>query len=144
MPLENFTVVLDLPVLWGDQDLLGHVNNTIHFKWFESARVRYWEDSGMRAVMEPRNWGPILASTSCDYLKQINYPDQIQTAVRVVELRRTSMIMQHQIYSTNNDAVAAQGTSAIVLFDYTEQTPQQIEGELRSMIAQFEGRSFDH
>jgi acyl-CoA thioester hydrolase len=143
VPLEKFPVALELPVLWADQDLFGHVNNTVYLKWFESARVRYWDDSQMRIFMEPKNWGPILASMSCDFLKQVNYPDQIQTAVRMMELGRSSMILEHSIFSAANDSVVAQGRSVIVLFDYTNQKPQRIDDEIRQSIAQFEGRSFD-
>ena len=143
MSLDNFSVTLDLPVLWADQDLFGHVNNTIYLKWFESSRVSYWDESGLRTIMEPQNCGPILASVSCDYLKQVNYPDRIQVGARMIELRRTSMILEHEIFSANNDAIAARGSSVVVLFDYTIHQPKRIEHELRSIIAQFEGRCLD-
>ena len=44
---EHFRVLLDWPVQWGDQDLFGHVNNTVYFRWFETARVDYLNRIGL-------------------------------------------------------------------------------------------------
>lgn len=138
MSLEGFPVVVQLPVLWGDQDLFGHVNNTIHLKWIESSRVAYWERGSMRDYMTPHDLGPILASVTCDYKLQIRYPDQIEVGARAAKVGRTSITMDHQIYSANHDAIAATGKSVIVLFNYASQRPQRIPDDLRAIIEQCE------
>ena len=33
----RFTVTLRLALQWGEMDAYGHANNTIYFRWFESA-----------------------------------------------------------------------------------------------------------
>ena len=35
--IEGFAVVERIPVLWGDMDAFGHVNNTRFIRWFETA-----------------------------------------------------------------------------------------------------------
>ena len=30
-----------IPVRWGDLDAMGHVNNTIYFRYFESLRIEW-------------------------------------------------------------------------------------------------------
>lgn len=32
---------LELPIQWGDMDALGHVNNTVYFRYMEQARVSW-------------------------------------------------------------------------------------------------------
>ncbi len=140
LTLDEFSLVVELPVLWGDQDLFGHVNNTIHFKWYESSRVAYWHQSGMDDLMKPKNWGPILAAVSCDYLKQIKYPDTIKVTARIAQLRGTSMVMDHAVFSKAGDGIAARGRSVVVLFDYAAQRPQRISDDIRALIAKTEGR----
>ncbi len=139
MPLEEFPVKLRLPVLWGHQDLFGHVNNCVHLRWFESARVAYW-DHGVRSVMTPNDWGPILANVTCNYRKQINYPDHILVGARMVRLGRTSLTMEHAIYSESSHAIAADGHSVVVVFNYKTQQPAPISDELRAMIEATEGK----
>ena len=50
------------------------------------------------------------------------------------------MVLKHAIFSAAHDAIAAEGESVIVLFDYTHQAPQHIEDNLREVIARFEGQ----
>jgi acyl-CoA thioester hydrolase len=141
MGLEGFPIVVTIPVLWGDQDLFGHVNNTVHFRWFESARVRYWDDTGIRQQMAQDSVGPILAFASCDYRRQLDYPDTVDVGARVTRLGRTSMTMQYQLFSRKLEAIAAEGDSVVVVFDYAQQKPVPISQALRDLIASIEGRT---
>ena len=126
-------------MIWGDQDLFGHVNNVVYLRWFESSRVAYWDDSGMRELMEPNNLGPILASIHCDYKQQIRYPDAIEVSARMERLGNTSMTIHHELWSDDVGGIAATGTSVIVLFDYKAQQPQSISKGIRQVIQDFEG-----
>ena len=44
--LAGFPVILELPVQWGEMDAYGHVNNTVFFRYFESARMEYLRKCG--------------------------------------------------------------------------------------------------
>ncbi|MEM7456436.1 MAG: thioesterase family protein [Planctomycetota bacterium] len=136
--LPGFPAVFKLPVQWGDQDLFGHVNNIVYFRWFESARVVYWVDSGLREALEPAGLGPILAHTSCDYKKQIKYPDTIEVGARVAKIGVSSVTLEHYVYSHQNQAVSATGKSIVVLFDYQSQNPIPIDDRFRKMFDDFE------
>lgn len=140
MKLGAYPIVVPLPVMWADQDLFGHVNNTVFLKWIESARVAYWDGSLMREYMRPRNLGPILASIQCDYKHQVHYPDQIEVGAKAVKLGRTSITMQHEIYSEQRDGIVASGKSVVVMFDYAQQQKYVISDELRGIIERCEQR----
>ncbi|MHA2239162.1 MAG: acyl-CoA thioesterase, partial [Candidatus Hodarchaeales archaeon] len=45
--LKEFPVTVQIPVAWGDMDSFGHVNNTKFFKYFETARIKYFEEIGL-------------------------------------------------------------------------------------------------
>lgn len=137
MSLE-FPAVVKLPVQWGDQDLFGHVNNTVYFRWFESSRVTYWYESGLQTLMQPMGLGPILASVTCDYKKQIRYPDTVHVGAKILKMGLSSVTLQHEVYSEHHQATAAVGKSVIVLFDYQKQHPVPIEGEIRKTFLDFD------
>ena len=61
--LEGFPVIVEFPVAWGEMDALGHVNNVAYFRYFENARIAYFERIKMWNFMEKTGIGPILAST---------------------------------------------------------------------------------
>ena len=138
----KYPVVVTLPVLWGDMDAFGHVNNTIHIRWFESSRVAYLEEAGMSELMKAEKFGPILAGINCNYRRQVTYPDTIKVDASVVRVGRSSMTIAHRIYSSQQGAFVADGESVVVVFDYEKQRPVRVPQEFRETIAKMEGRSF--
>lgn len=136
--LEGFPAVAVQPVQWGDQDLFGHVNNTVYLRWYETSRVEYWYKSGLQDLMKPRGLGPILASVTCDYKKQIRYPDTIHVAAKIQKMGVSSVTLEHAVYSESLQGVAATGKSVIVLFNYEKQHPVPIEGDIRETFLKFD------
>lgn len=140
--LKDYPIILTLPILWGDQDAFGHVNNVVYFRWCESARVAYLNDTGLQALMSQANLGPILASIKCDYLRQLNYPDTVRIGARITRIGNKSVSMEHAIFSDSLQAIAAKSDSVVVLFDYGQQKSCAIPDNVRQKIAATEGRSF--
>lgn len=140
--LKDYPIILTLPIFWGDQDAFGHVNNVVYFRWCESARVAYLDDTGLQDLMTKDNLDPILASIKCDYLKQLNYPDTVRIGARVTRIGNKSVTMEHAIYSDALQAIAAKADSVVVVFDYKEQKSCVIPADVREKIAAIEGKSF--
>lgn len=132
---SSWPVTVRLPVQWGDQDAIGHVNNTVPIRWFESARIALLEAIGFGHWMEGTEIGPILASVHCNYRRQIRYPDTVHVTARAGKLGRTSMVIEHHVISEATGSVAADGESVVVVFDYINQRPVRIPADL---IAAFE------
>lgn len=140
-PLRGYPVIFTLPLQWGDQDAFGHVNNVVYFRWFESARVVYLEQSGLGHMMTGDGIGPILAAIHCDYRRQLNYPDRVHIGARVTHLGNSSLQMQHVVYSEALAATTAEGSSVIVAFDYRAQKSVRIPDDIRAKIQQMEQRA---
>jgi acyl-CoA thioester hydrolase len=140
--MADFPVAIRLPVQWGDQDAFQHVNNTIYFRWFESVRIVYLEQVGLQAFMEREQVGPILAAIRCQYRSPVTYPDAILVSARVTRLGRSSVDMEHRIYSETQQKIVAEGDSTLVVFDYKVQKSQPIPPAIRLAIEQYEGRPF--
>ncbi len=140
--LCDYPLVLTWPVQWGDQDAFQHVNNTVYFRWFESARIAYAERVGLTELMSTQKIGPILASITCHYRLPITYPDTVQIGSRISRIGRTSFTLDHLLLSVAADAVAAHGTSTIVLYDYNSTRPHPVPETIRKAIETVEGRPF--
>lgn len=141
--LTEYPVSISLPIQWGEQDAFGHVNNTVYFRWFESARIAYGAEVGLSELFDKRRIGPILAAVNCNYRKQLTFPDTVQIGARITKLGRTSLVMSHAVVSEKLQTVAAEGDSTIVVFDYAQQKPIPIPQDLRAAIERLESRSFD-
>ena len=129
--LEKFPIITEIPVRWGDMDSFGHVNNTMFFRYFETARIdlfyalesyQSWRDKGV---------GPILAYTDCRFIAPLQYPDTVLAGARVQSLEDTEMIIEHVLYSEQKDTKVAQGEAHMVWYDYKNAKREQISVELR-------------
>jgi acyl-CoA thioester hydrolase len=115
--LAGYPVVIAFPVQWGDMDAFAHVNNVVYFRWFESARIAYFERIGVLKHLSGEDLGPILASSSCDYRRPVVYPDTVRVGVRATRIGRTSIALEHRIISGKQKALAAEGTAMTVFYD---------------------------
>lgn len=131
-------LAIELPVQWGDQDAFGHVNNVVHFRWMESARMAYF--ARLDLAMTNDGVGPILASIKCDFRRQLNYPDTVRISASVTRIGRTSLTMAHRVFSLQQQAFVSEGDSVIVMFDYQAQQPTPVSDAIRARIDAWEGR----
>ena len=136
-------VLLTIPTQWGDQDAFGHINNTRSIRWFETARMHYFDLDPIVELLQGTRVGPILVSIHCDYRRQLSHPDTLQVTARVRKIGRTSMLMEHQIFSHQQQSLISEGSSTVVLFDYAKNAPLPVSKELRAVIEALEGRSLD-
>ncbi len=140
--LAAFPIVIVQPVQWGEQDPLGHVNHVTYFRWYETARIAYFLKVGLMDMHKHERIGPILASVANDYRRQITYPDTVHIGVRITRIGRSSMEMEHKIVSQNEHAIAAEGTSTLVVFDYQTNKSHPVPARIRHAIESLEGRAF--
>lgn len=104
-----------MPVRWGDMDAMGHVNNTVYFRYFEEARVALLERMGLPFGAE-RGW--VLAHASCDFLRPLLYPAHIIVTLKLLRVGRSSM--EHEVWITlaeDAGSVLARGRNVIVYVD---------------------------
>ena len=99
MTEKNWPVMTEIPVLWGDMDAFGHVNNIIYLKWCETSRIelfcKIWDLDGLKmdeildtnVVTHSKNVksgvGPILANFNTNYRIPVACPDTIYVKTRI-------------------------------------------------------------
>lgn len=122
---------VDVIVQWGDMDALGHVNNARYFTWFESARIALFERIGVM-TSGPSDVGPILATTTCDFLAPVKYPARLEVTATVTKVGETSMTMSYE--ARHGNRLHARGTSVAVLVDYATSTKVRVPDAIRAAI----------
>lgn len=134
MPLSTF-VTLQLDVQWGDMDALGHVNNARYLTWFESARIALFVRIGLLTAASP-TVGPILATTTCDFLRPVVFPERVEVGARVASIGETSVTMDYEVRDAATRATLyARGTSVVVVVDYPTMTKLRVPDDVRDAIA---------
>lgn len=129
---QPLTVALRIPVAWGDMDALAHVNNTVFLRWFESARIAWWEQLGFSDRPQGDGLGPILARTAIDYRRPVTYPDTVEVFVKTLRVGSKSVTLGYEVRSSAQDqALVAEGETVLVLFDYHRKVTVPFDDALR-------------
>lgn len=131
---HSLPIEVRIPVQWGDLDALGHVNNTVYFRWFETARIALFEAVGLDNKGQP-TVGPILAHTSCTFREPLGYPDTVLARAGVTKVGNTSFVMRYEVArAAAPEGLVAEGEGVIVLVDYGTGEKVPIAGALREAL----------
>ncbi|MDX1479630.1 MAG: thioesterase family protein [Saprospiraceae bacterium] len=139
----RFPHTTTVPVAWGDMDALGHVNNSVYFRYFETARIHYFEALGINLPTTNTAMGPILAHIACQFSAPVSYPDTLIIGSRIHTFGTTSLRLAHEIYSQQQQRIVATSDSVIVMINYKAMVKVTIPGALRDAIERFQGRQQD-
>jgi acyl-CoA thioester hydrolase len=119
-----------IAIRWGDMDAMGHVNNTVYFRYMEQARIAWFESlvPGAEAWSE---MSIVIVNASCNFRKPINYPGMVEVKVFVGEPGGSSVPTQYELHV--KDELYADGAATVVFLD-REQKPLRIPERIRSLM----------
>ena len=136
--LKEFTFVVDLNIEWGDMDALQHVNNIEYFKYFQVARIAYFEKINSDSVFGETPISLILASTQCKFIYPLTFPDSVSVGVRVDAMADQYFTMKYAVVSHQHQRLAAIGDAKVVMFDYVNNKKTSVPDEIRKTIIDLE------
>ena len=136
--LDDFSIVVDIKVEWGDMDALNHVNNIEYFKYFQIARIAYFEKIDSESMLGDKRVSSILASTQCKYIFPLDYPDTISVGVRVDTMADQFFTMKYAVVSHKHQRLATVGDAKVVMFDYVNNKKTSIPEAIRKLVIDLE------
>lgn len=125
---------VEINVHWGDQDALGHVNNTIFFRYFETARIHMFNESGIWSAFEKNKLYVVLAKIECNFLRSIHFPETVIAQCGIVVIGNSSITIEHQIFTKSNGQLVATGQGIVVCADPIAQKSVKIPEEIKQIV----------
>jgi acyl-CoA thioester hydrolase len=118
LPAEKkLTYEMVIPIRWGDMDAMGHVNNTVYFRYLEIIRVQWLHSVG--GAPDPTGQGPVIVNAFCNFIKQLEYPGDVLAKHYVGKLGRTSFDTFITLERTDQPGVIhAEGGATTVWVDF--------------------------
>jgi acyl-CoA thioester hydrolase len=138
MQQSEFKHLYQMNVRWGDQDILGHVNNVQLFRYLESGRVAYCSEVLDLDFVRQLKAGWILADLQCSFHSQLRFPDTITVATRFIKMGNSSAHLDAAIYLDTNDRAVVISRVVVVWIDYAKQTSVRIPDDIRRKILHYE------
>jgi acyl-CoA thioester hydrolase len=133
-----FTYYHPITVRYGDLDPQGHVNNAAYLTYLESARLGYYEKTGIWSSQSGQRTGMVVAHIAIDYLQPLFLHQGVCVGLRLARLGQKSLTLDFQIEAGPSASPAARGQSVMVAFDHTAQKSMPIPPAWRENIHHFE------
>jgi acyl-CoA thioester hydrolase len=121
------------PMRWGDMDAMGHLNNTIYFRYFETVRIDWLH--GIGAKPTPSGEGFVIANAVCNFYKQLEFPASIVAKLYVSDVARTSFETWITLELENEpDVIYAAGGSTTVWVNSIAKKAETLPDWLREKL----------
>jgi acyl-CoA thioester hydrolase len=124
-------------IRWGDMDMMGHVNNTVYFRYMEQTRIEWFYAIGARGGYAEGSTGPVIVNASCTFQVPLVYPGDIEVRMFLAGPGRSSVGSHYEI--RKDGSCHAEGSAKIVWIDLATgrptPLPEAVAGPLRALAA---------
>jgi acyl-CoA thioester hydrolase len=120
-----------IPIRWGDMDAMGHVNNTVYFRYMEQARIG-WFDALVPQDEAWQSTGIVIVNASCNFKRPINYPGTVEVRVFAGAPGGSSVPTYYELMM--DEELYADGAAVVVFIDMATQKPMRIPPDIRERL----------
>ena len=131
---DNYCVFSTITTRWFDNDVYGHMNNTVHYQLFDTAVNGYLMEQGLLDFKS----GPtvfLVVETGCKYFSELAFPDVISAGIRVKKLGTTSVIYEVGLFKGEESDAAALGFFVHVNVERETRRPVEINIQTRKALS---------
>ena len=121
---NRFRHVLPIQIRFNDVDKFGHVNNTVYFQFYDTAKTDY-----IATVCKGVDWEQVaivVVRIEADFVSQIKAGDHIAARTRVIKVGNKSFHLEQEI-------------SVMVFYDLIQHKSMPIPDAWRQAIIQYDG-----
>jgi acyl-CoA thioester hydrolase len=124
---------MTIPIRWGDMDAMGHVNNTVYFRYLETARIEWLRAIGCQP--DPGGEGPVIVNAFCNFHKQLEFPGEVRVKMYVSDPGRSSFESWATMERPDDPGVIyASGGATTVWVDFPKQKSAPLPARLRQHL----------
>ena len=123
-----------IPIRWGDMDTMGHVNNTLYFRYFEIVRLDWMYAAG--AAADPSaGQGPLIVNAFCNFIRQLAFPGDLLAKLYVAKPGRSSFDTFITLERSDEPGVIyAEGGATTVWSDYAAKKSAPMPDWFRALL----------
>lgn len=114
--LSAFPNRVPLQIRFNDIDILGHLNNTVYFSFFDTGKAYFFEQI-MEGNMNWKKVESVIANVDCAYISPIYFGEQIEVRTRCMSIHEKSFRLQQVILETRTGEIKAAAETVMVSFD---------------------------
>ena len=122
-----------IPIRWGDMDAMGHVNNTVYFRYLESLRIEWFRSIGCRPDVD--GIGPVIINAFCSFIRQLEYPGDVLARHYTGAVGRSTIDTYATLERVDQPGVIhATGGATVVWTDFKAQKSVPVPEHIRARL----------
>ena len=121
-PRGNYRHWATILTRWNDNDVYGHVNNAIHYQWFDTVVNTWLIDNGLLDIVAGDPIG-LVVETGCRFASSITHPQQVEIGLVVDHLGSSSVTYRLGLFAIGGETAAAEGTFTHVYVERGSRRP---------------------
>ena len=133
--LNSYPHHLTLPTRWADNDVYGHVNNSVYYFYFDTVVNRWLIDNGLLEIGKSETIG-LVVGTSCNYFAPISFPDNVVAGLRTAKVGNSSVTYEIGLFRNDETTASAQGSFVHVYVDEKTRRPVKISEWMKETLTQ--------
>jgi acyl-CoA thioester hydrolase len=131
--LASHPATYTISTRWEDEDVYGHVNNVVYYSFFDTAVNGYLIEATGVDIRTLDAYG-IVAETSCQFLRELRFPGDVQAGLKVTKLGTSSVVYEIALFQGENDEPAAVGKFVHVYVSGSDRAVTPIPDVVRSVL----------
>ena len=127
-------------VRFNDIDVLGHVNNSVFFTYYDLGKSAYFTTIRKGQM----NWtrpDVVIANVNCNFYAPMRFGEPVSVVTRVESIREKSFKMHQRIVNTVTKEVKSECATVMVAFDVDTQESKCLPAAWVKAICEYEGRN---
>ena len=130
---DDYIVFSTITTRWFDNDVYGHMNNTIHYQLFDTAVHEYLLKQD---ILNSKSGSTVflVVETGCRYYSELAFPDVISAGIKVGKLGSSSVTYDIGLFRGDAVQASAQGHFVHVNVDRVTRRPVNINDENRDKL----------
>ncbi len=120
-----------------DVDVFGHVNNTVYFQYYDTAKIDY-----IRQVchITDKKYAIVTVHIDADFLSQVYIEDHVEVQTAVTRIGTKSFNLSQQLVDTDSGEVKCVGRTIMVAYDLEKGESIELLPEWIEDIEKYEGK----
>lgn len=130
---SDFRAFTQISTRWSDNDIYGHVNNSVYYFWFDTAVNEHLIKAGALDIHGGAVIG-LVVETGCAYFAPTAFPDLIHAGIRVDHIGTSSVRYAVGLFANAQGDAAAAGHFTHVYVDRDSRRPVPLPDRLRAVL----------
>lgn len=122
LPRNHYKAFRTITTRWMDNDVYGHVNNVVHYSWFDTAVNAHLIEHGALDTQAGVSIG-LVVETQCNYFSALSFPQVIEAGIRVARRGQSSVRYEVGLFAAGETLTAACGHFVHVYVDRHTRRP---------------------